>query len=125
MAVGSLDNFMFNLNRLHAIVTDPSKSLCSHHSSTDLSFCLSAFHHFARVFIYLFSAFFTATSPEAAYWTVFSVKKMPYFSFSSFSTGSHRPHVYGASTPLSEMVPSSTCLTATAHGTPTSFAMAE
>lgn len=59
------------------------------------------------------------------YSIVFSINSMPYFSFSSTSRGSQMFQVMGATIPLSEMVPFSTCLTATAQGRPTSLAMAE
>lgn len=92
-------------------------------------------HQFLRVFsdrvttipapVQPFRSFSHAELDPEPYWTVFSSMLMPYLLLSSFRMGSHRLHFMGARTPFSEMVPSRTCLTATAQGTPTSLAMAE
>lgn len=60
-----------------------------------------------------------------SYEMVFSTMVMPYFSFSSFMSGSVISVLIGAKIPFSLIWPLRTCFTATAHGTPTVLAMAE
>lgn len=65
-------------------------------------------------------------TPPDVWWIysmVFSVKKMPYFSFNSFKRGSAKSQVTGARIPFLLILPSKTIRHARPQGTPTNLAM--
>lgn len=107
--------------------------------------CSETFLNFVLLKIYFFAGAFCSRTPGrpsqppvhhrigpharlstlvlSLYTTVFSVKKIPYFSFSSFRRGSARAQFKGARIPLSLIRPSKTIKHASPQGTPTNLAI--